>query len=480
MNPQDSTAPVPEAAETIEAQIAQWRQYVLRRQAISPADVDELEDHLRAQVDDLTASGLDASEAFLVAIRRLGDVDAMSSEYAREHSDRMWKQLALTPAADAPAARAWVEPVVVIAAGLGAGIALKIALAVAGLTTHGNPDDAAAAAVLRTLSLYVAPFLIAYLGWKRRLPLRAILGVTAGVAGIALALALLPFTRPGGAEGYATPFGDTSVLAALHAPVILWALVGVAYMGGRILSGDRRMDFVRFTGEFVVYYALLALGGMVLLGIAFAMFSMVGFGTQVMEAYVDWILPICVPGAVLIAAWLVEAKQHVIENIAPVLTRVFTPLTLIMLLTLLAVIGTAGALVEVDRDLLILMDAVLILVLGLSLYAVSARDPLARPGWFDGLQLATIAAAMAVDAIMLTAMLVRIAEFGFSPNKTAALGLNLLVLVHLAGHAWLTILAFRGRTRFAEIARWHTRYLPLYAAWAVVVVVAFPLIFRGA
>ena len=471
--------PTPPADETADALVAEWRRYVLRRQVISPDDVDELEDHLRAQIDDLTQSGLDEGEAFLVAIRRLGDVDQVSSEYAREHSDRLWKQLALTPA-DAPPKRAWQEPLVVIAAGLGAGVALKTALAAAGLSTGGEPDDGAAAAVLRTLGLYVAPFLIAYLGWKRRLPLRAVAGVTAAVAAVALALILLPFGPTRLTEFSTTPFGDTTVLAALHAPVILWALVGVAYAGGRILSHDRRMDFVRFTGEFAVYYALLALGGVVLLGLTASVFGLVGFGEQVMIAYVDWILPLCVPGAVLIAAWLVEAKQQVIENIAPVLTRVFTPLTLIMLLTLLAVCATAGALVTVDRELLILMDAVLILVLGLSLYAVSARDPLTRPGWFDGLQLATIFAAVAVDAIMLTAMLVRIAEFGFSPNKTAALGLNLLVLVHLAGHAWLTILAFRGRRRFAEIGRWHTGYLPLYVVWAAVVLVAFPLVFRGA
>ncbi|MBO3662075.1 permease prefix domain 1-containing protein [Microbacterium stercoris] len=474
-----ATPPTPPADETADALVAEWRRYVLRRQVISPDDVDELEDHLRAQIDDLTRSGLDEGEAFLVAIRRLGDVDQVSSEYAREHSDRLWKQLALTPA-DAPPKRAWQEPLVVIAAGLGAGVALKTALTVAGLTTGGEPDDGAAAAVLRTLALYVAPFLIAYLGWKRRLPLRAIVGVTAAVAAVALALILLPFGPTRLTEFSTTPFGDTTVLAALHAPVILWALVGVAHAGGRILSHDRRMDFVRFTGEFAVYYALLALGGVVLLGLTASVFGLVGFGEQVMIAYVDWILPLCVPGAVLIAAWLVEAKQQVIENIAPVLTRVFTPLTLIMLLTLLAVCATAGTLVTVDRELLILMDAVLILVLGLSLYAVSARDPLTRPGWFDGLQLATIFAAVAVDAIMLTAMLVRIAEFGFSPNKTAALGLNLLVLVHLAGHAWLTILAFRGRKRFAEIGRWHTRYLPLYVVWAAVVLVVFPLVFRGA
>ncbi|WP_345751152.1 permease prefix domain 1-containing protein [Microbacterium rhizophilus] len=467
--------------EEVETRLADWRGYLLARRTLSPADVDELEDHLRERIADLASRGLDDDEAFLIAMRRMGDVDALSSEYAREHSDRLWKQLILTPADDdGPAPRRRREPLVVIAAGLGAGLALKIALSIAGMTTHGTPDGAAVAAMMRTLALYVAPFLIGYLAWKRRLPARAVAGVALGVAAVAAALALLPFAAVGDAEVFAAPFGDTSVLAALHAPVILWALVGVAYMGGRVLSGDRRMDFVRFTGEFAVYYALLALGGVVLLGLTASVFGLLGVGVQVMEAYVDWVLPLCVPGAVLVSAWLVEAKQQVIENIAPVLTRVFTPLTLIMLMTLLAVLATAGTLVEVDRELLILMDAVLILVLGLSLYAVSARDPLSRPGWFDGLQLATIVAALAVDAIMLTAMLVRIAEFGFSANKTAALGLNILVLIHLAGHAWLTIASFRGRAGFARVSRWHTDYLPLYPAWAVVVVVAFPLLFRAA
>ncbi|MCU1540249.1 MAG: hypothetical protein JWM01_1196, partial [Arthrobacter sp.] len=44
------------------------------------------------------------------------------------------------------------------------------------------------------------------------------------------------------------PGGSTGLLAALHAPVILWLLAGVAYVGGRWRSDKRRMDFVRFTG----------------------------------------------------------------------------------------------------------------------------------------------------------------------------------------------------------------------------------------
>ena len=212
------------------------------------------------------------------------------------------------------------------------------------------------------------------------------------------------------------------MLAALHAPVVLWLLVGVAYVGGRWRSDRRRMDFVRFTGELAIYFTLLALGGGVLIGLTLATLRIIGVDFEpVLE---DWILPFAVPGALVVAAWLVEAKQHVVENIAPVLTRVFTPLTVVMLLVLLPVLATAGGFVDIDRNLLILMDAILVLVLCLLLYSISARDSLAPPGLFDALQLVLVVAALAVDAVMLTAMLTRIAEFGYSPNKIAALGLN--------------------------------------------------------
>jgi hypothetical protein len=78
---------------------------------------------------------------------------------------------------------------------------------------------------------------------------------------------------------------------------------------------------------------------------------------------------------------------------------------------------------------------------------------------------------------MLTAMLARIAEFGYSPNKIAALGLNLLLLVHLVRAAWLGIGFLRGRRTFTAVERWQTRYLPVYGVWATVVVLVFPPVF---
>jgi hypothetical protein len=60
---------------------------------------------------------------------------------------------------------------------------------------------------------------------------------------------------------------DTELLVAAHLPVLLWFAIAYPYMGGIVRSHHRRMDFVRFTGEWIIYYALIALGGGVLMGL---------------------------------------------------------------------------------------------------------------------------------------------------------------------------------------------------------------------
>lgn len=90
--------PIPDKAISLEQQINEWRRYLRRRQAIHTVDVAELEDHLRQQVADLVDAGLATDEAFLIAVKRMGGLDALSREFAQEHSGRLWKQLAVVPA----------------------------------------------------------------------------------------------------------------------------------------------------------------------------------------------------------------------------------------------------------------------------------------------------------------------------------------------------------------------------------------------
>src|SRR5215208_5487041 len=99
--------PAPGDAVSLEEQIDRWRSYLRRRQAIHGVDVAELEDHLREQIAVLVDAGLAPDEAFLVAVKRMGNLDTLSREFAREHSDRLWKQLVVAPSdSGEPRARA--------------------------------------------------------------------------------------------------------------------------------------------------------------------------------------------------------------------------------------------------------------------------------------------------------------------------------------------------------------------------------------
>jgi hypothetical protein len=188
-------------------------------------------------------------------------------------------------------------------------------------------------------------------------------------------------------------------------------------------------------------------------------------------------LPCGALGAVVIASWLVEAKQSVIENMAPVLTRLFTPLFVIVLIAFLVTMTWTGRGLDFQRDILIAFDLLLVVVLGLLLYSISARDPQALPDAFDVMQVVLVISALIADAMALWAIAARISEFGFSPNRVAALGENVILLVNLAWSAVIYIRFLRRRGSFAVLERWQTAYLPVYAVWAAIVVIVFPPLF---
>ena len=170
------------------------------------------------------------------------------------------------------------------------------------------------------------------------------------------------------------------MLVAAHLPVVLWFVVAYPYMGGVVRSHERRMDFVRFTGEWCIYYVLIALGGGVLMALTAVILEPTGVDA---ERVIEWVLPSGAAGAVIVAAWLVESKQRVVENMAPVLTMLFTPLFAVMLAVAAVVYAVTGLGGAFDRELLGVFDALMVVVLGLVLYGMSARDPSAVAG-MDG------------------------------------------------------------------------------------------------
>ena len=447
----------------LEERIGEWRQYFQRRQAMHSIDVEELEDHLRSQVEALREAGLDEDEAFLVAVKRLGDQDSVSREFAHEYSERLWKQLVVSPGAGASSLTTHRDTVAAIGLAIAAAVALKFP-GLFGLHISGRDADTSFYA--RNLSLFVLPFLAGFFALKRQLQRSGWYQLALLFIAAALIVNLLPFK----------PSGHTEVLAAIHLPIALWLTIGFAYAGGLWRSPEQRMNFVRFSGEWFIYYTLIALGGGIL--IFFTVFMFDAIGLKAAPLVEQWILPCGAAGAVVIAAWLVESKQSVIENMAPVLTLLFTPLFAVLLLFFVATMIWTGNAIDVGREVLIGFDLLLVLVLGLLLYAISARDSQAPPGRFDRIRLLLVLCALLVDALALWAMVRRTSEFGFSPNKTAALGLNLLLLVNLGWSAVLYARFLAKRAPFARLERWQTNYLPVYGAWAWIVAALFPIIFN--
>ncbi len=446
-----------------ETWISEWRSAFERGGAVDATDADELESHLRDQIAELEAVGLTGEEAFQVAVGRLGKVDQITAEYAREHSDRMWKQLR----APDPEGRGRFSIGLMLGFAALAAVIVLIARFLASSTTNDMLllNGPISPWFVRDLGLFVLPVLAAYFVVIRRTPTKRVLVLAAGVALLALAVNLFPYA-PGSASDQ---------LVWIHLPVALWFVVGVAYAGREALSSARRMDVIRFSGEWAIYYALIALGGLVLMGLTVLVLTPIA--PDLIDDLIGWIAPAGAAGAVVVAAWLVEAKKSIIENLAPVLTAIFTPLFAVMLVVAAASYAITGMGRDFDRDLLAVFDVLLLVVLGLVVYGISARPATQRAGLMDVIRLVAVVAAIALDILVLIAMFGRVGDLGFTVNRAAALGLNVVLLVNLVGTAWFTATLLAGRSRPVQLERWQTAYLPVFLGWVLVVILVLPPVF---
>lgn len=68
--------------------ICQWKGTLSQNGALSPDNILELESHLLDELDMLKTQGLTEEESFLVAQKRIGNVDALTSEYGKVNKGR--------------------------------------------------------------------------------------------------------------------------------------------------------------------------------------------------------------------------------------------------------------------------------------------------------------------------------------------------------------------------------------------------------
>jgi len=445
----------------LEQEIGLWKDQLRSKGHVSEQDILEMENHLVEEIDSLKEKSLSDDESFLVAIKRMGNLNAISMDYARSRSNALWKQMARDFGSPDNVMQHKREIRFLILCSLLAGIAGVLPSAILNIPFMEE-------FYVRNLFLFFVPFISLFMILRRGFTWKSLLIPAAGFFITALAINLYPFA----------PEGQTFFLSIIHLPFWTWGLFLFSYSGDPIPTRKVRMDFLRLSGEMFIFTILILCGVAVLTSITFFLFSTINIPAE--DIIISYILPILVFASPVVGMWLADSKRSVIENIAPILARIFSPLFLVTLCVFLAVMVISGFASLSDRNFLIAADVMLAFVLALVLYIFSSRDNRTEFGLFDIISFALIAMAILIDVLALGAIVIRIADFGFSPNRTVALGENIILLLNLGGLAWHQGRFIMRKAPYSTVPDFQADYLYALLVWTGVVSLIVPILFRFA
>ncbi|MBI9094948.1 MAG: hypothetical protein JEY71_08720 [Sphaerochaeta sp.] len=451
----------------IEEQIRSWKAHIHATSSIDNNEVKNLESLLRDTITELSGQGVNEEEAFLVAIRRLGDSEIIEKEFAKISTEELCHQLYMPLNTSMTQKTERKELVVILALTLFGGLLSKIP-ALFGFGDFDTYD----LLYLKNASLFAFTPVAMYFLYKRKIPLSKTLLAIAFFPLAALLVNIYPYQEP----------YHTAILTIIHLPILslifLVPLYGGSAKGTGWKSPKTRLDFIRFIGEAFVYAVLIGMGGMVLILLTLGTFELIKVDASPFVVY--WMGPFGLFGLFTVAAYLVDQKKSLMGGIAPVLARIFTPLFSLVLVSLIIAFLTSPNQASENRSMLIWFDVILAFVLALTLYSMCSSEQKKNTSRFplwDVMTFVLIICAVLVDLIALWGILARLQTFGFSANRTAALGENLLLLSNLIFLAIGYSRYMAKNMSFSRIVELQMRFLPLYGIWAAVVVILFPLLF---
>jgi len=332
----------------------------------------------------------------------------------------------------------------------------------------------------RNLALvFVAP-LIAYFV-QRTKSLKFVVLVFLITAGSLIYLNLLPgrgdspyqFLKMYGA------FDDALTNAELHVPLFLWLLAGVAFAGKEWKNTSARMGFLRYNGEVIIQTTILIIGGAILTSITLVLLGFIEKSYELSEWYQDYVIMYGVVSTPIIATFLLDKVIDKRLNIAPTIAKFFTPLFLITTIAYLIIMVIYQKNPFGDREYLVALNILLIVVLGLLIFTIAERNITSPPSTNDYLNIGLVFTTIILDAIALSASAFRTTSdiYGLTPNRIAILGINLLVFVHLLGILINYIRFIWKGSPFEKLESWIAGYLPYYAVWTILVSILLPIFF---
>lgn len=316
----------------------------------------------------------------------------------------------------------------------------------------------------RNIGFIVFPLLSLYFAWRNKLSTAKI----AAILGAVLAGLIYINSLPGKET-------DTLVLSCIHLVLCLWSVLGFAYVGETGNNEPRRLGFLKYNGDLVVICALIGISGLLMSGITVGLFSLIGFNIE--KFYFENIAVFGLAAIPVVGTFLTQTNPHLVGKVSPVIAKIFSPLVLVMLVIYLVAMIYSGKDPYNDREFLMIFNALLIGVMAIIFFSVAESTNASKSQAEVWVLLLLSVVTILVNGVALSAIIFRIAEMGFTPNRTAVLGANVLILINLLLVSTQLFSVISRKKDISGVGKVIAMYLPVYLVWSVIVTFLFPLIF---
>jgi hypothetical protein len=243
--------------------------------------------------------------------------------------------------------------------------------------------------------------------------------------------------------------------------VLAWFLVLLSKSDYNLRKLDSK-NIIEKTGEVMIWTTIFNIGTLIVFGLTLGLFFLIGLDAWTF-IFRD-IMPIAFVAAPFVSLLVVDGNTK--AKLSVVTANVFLPL----ILASLVAFGIASIFSETkpfeDRNVFIVYNVMTVIVICvLTFTSINGI----RNRFLGVCSYALPIVTIILNSVTLSAVVFRLAEFGVTPNKVTLLGINMVMLGHLA---FMVYLKFRGRIE-RNIA-----YLPVYFFWSCVVVFVLPFVFR--
>lgn len=313
----------------------------------------------------------------------------------------------------------------------------------------------------RNIGFIFFPVLTAYFLWKNKAEVKKWLFAFGAIFVSVLYINLLPVDSK----------SDTLMLACIHLPLFLWAVMGYGFG----MKNNSRVDYLRYNGDLIVMSTIILIAGGLMSGITIALFNLIGY--DIAEVYMENVGLFGAAAVPILATYLVQKNPQLVDKVSPVVARIFSPIVLIMLTIYLTAVFVSNKDPYNDREFLLLFNLLLIGVLAIIFFAVSEMSRSGASSFGKNVLFLLSIVTIVVNSIALSAILFRLQD-GLTPNRLAVLGGNILFLIVLI---LITAKLFKAAFKngnILEVDAVISTFLPVFAAWTAVVVFLLPLLFR--